>query len=106
MTLPDLRPDAMNQLSLITDSVESAGHVSGQLAGIFETHSFHRQGISDAELKEYTIVDIDLADSSHLSNLRARLKLRPSRVPDARVAVSVSNCRIIARTEGQAANIS
>jgi hypothetical protein len=74
MTLRELRPDAMNQLS---HSVESAGHVSGQLAGIFETHSFHRQGISDAQLKEYTFVDIDLADSSHLSDLRARLKLRP-----------------------------
>jgi hypothetical protein len=52
MTLRDLCPDAMNHLSLITDSVESAGHVSGQLAGIFETHSFQRQGISDAELED------------------------------------------------------
>jgi putative nucleotidyltransferase with HDIG domain len=67
----------MNRLSIISDSLDRAGHVRTQLAGLFETHCFHRGGIRNAEPKEYTIVDINLTDESHLSDIRIWLKLRP-----------------------------
>jgi hypothetical protein len=60
----------MNRLSIISDSAESAGHVSAQLDGIFETYCFDRDGIRYAEPKEYTIVDINLTDKSHLLDIR------------------------------------
>ena len=67
----------MNRLSIISDSVEGAGHISDQLAGIFDTRFFRRHDISNVEPEQYTIVDLDLADNLHLADLRLWLKRRP-----------------------------
>src|SRR4051812_13377915 len=68
----------MNQLSIIADSVEDAGHVGRQLTGIFEAHVFHRRSFSTVRPNEHTIVDIDLTDNSQLSTLRSWLRQRPT----------------------------
>jgi putative nucleotidyltransferase with HDIG domain len=67
----------VDRLSIISDSVDRAEDIGRQLVGIFETQSFPRQGFSNVAPQKYTIVDIDLDDSSHLPALRLWLELRP-----------------------------
>ncbi len=67
----------MKRLSIISDSDDSAGDIGRQLAGMFEMQSFPSQDLPRAEPAKYTIVDIDLTDSSHLSDLRLWLMRRP-----------------------------
>ncbi|HEY4403108.1 MAG TPA: HD domain-containing phosphohydrolase [Xanthobacteraceae bacterium] len=69
----------MDRLSVISDSVDRAEIIGRQLAGMFVTQSFVRNGFSHATPAKYTIVDIDLEDSSHLLDLRRWLELRPNR---------------------------
>jgi putative nucleotidyltransferase with HDIG domain len=66
----------MHRLSIISDSVD-AGEIARQVAGMFETESFSRQSFPRSEPAQYTIVDIDLTDSSHISDLRHWLLRRP-----------------------------
>jgi putative nucleotidyltransferase with HDIG domain len=67
----------VDRLSIISDSVDRAEDIGRQLVGIFETQSFPLHGLSNATPAKYTIVDIDLDDSSHLLDLRLWLGLRP-----------------------------
>jgi putative nucleotidyltransferase with HDIG domain len=69
----------VDRLSIISDSVDCAEIIGRQLAGMFVTQSFVRDGFSHATPAKYTVVDIDLEDSSHLLDLRRWLELRPSR---------------------------
>ena len=74
----------MNRLSVISDFVESAGQISDLLAGIFDTQFFRRHSIPNAEPRQYTIVDIYLADNSHLADLRLWLKSRQRTSPSSK----------------------
>jgi putative nucleotidyltransferase with HDIG domain len=64
----------MYQLSIVSDSADSARHISGQLASVFEAQVIHRDGVPAANPTKYTFVDIDLSNSSNFSDLRLRLK--------------------------------
>ena len=68
----------MDRISVISDSVERAENISRQLAGIFSTKSFAREGFSHAAPPKYVIVDIDLEENLRLVDLRLWLELRPS----------------------------
>jgi putative nucleotidyltransferase with HDIG domain len=68
----------VDRISVISDSVERAENISRQLAGIFSTQSFAREGFSHAVPPKYIIVDIDLEDNLRLVDLRLWLELRPS----------------------------
>ena len=67
----------MDRLSIISDSVHWAEYIGGQVAGIFQTQSYCRHDLACAMPAKYTVVDIDLEDSSHLPELRVWLKCRP-----------------------------
>jgi putative nucleotidyltransferase with HDIG domain len=67
----------VDRISVISDSVDRAEEISRQLAGVFATQSFARDGLSGAAPAKYTIVDIDLEDSSRLLDLKLWLELRP-----------------------------
>jgi putative nucleotidyltransferase with HDIG domain len=67
----------VDRLSIISDSVERAEGINRQLAGMFVTQLFPRDGLAHAAPTKFTIVDIDLEDSSHLPDLRLWLELRP-----------------------------
>jgi hypothetical protein len=67
----------VDRLSIISDSVERAEGISRQLAGMFVTQLLPRDGLAHATPTKFTIVDIDLDDSSHLPDLRLWLELRP-----------------------------
>jgi putative nucleotidyltransferase with HDIG domain len=67
----------MNRVAVISDSVDDATAIGGQLVGHFETHCFHRHDIALAKPSAYTIVDIDLANSSNLFGLGQWLKCGP-----------------------------
>ena len=69
----------MDRLSIVSDSVDCAEIIGRQLAGMFVTQAYVRDGFSGATPAKYTIVDIDLEDSSHLLDLRRWLELRPNR---------------------------
>ncbi len=68
----------VDRISVISDSVDRAEDISRQLTGVFATQSFVFDGLSRAMPAKYTIVDIDLEDSSRLLDLRPWLELRPS----------------------------
>jgi putative nucleotidyltransferase with HDIG domain len=68
----------MNRISIVSDSVEQACAIHRRLAGLFESRAFPRQRLPREEPTEYTIVDIDLTNGSHLSDLRSWLTRRPS----------------------------
>jgi putative nucleotidyltransferase with HDIG domain len=67
----------VDRLSIISDSADRAEDISRQLAGVFATQSFARDRLLGAMPAKYTVVDIDLEDSSHLVDLRLWLELRP-----------------------------
>jgi putative nucleotidyltransferase with HDIG domain len=67
----------MDQLSIIADTTDDATHISRQLTGILATRSFLRDRIPKTKPSKYTIVDIDLANKAHLSDLRHWLERRP-----------------------------
>ena len=67
----------MDRLSILSDSFDRAEDIGRQLAGLFETQSFVRDGLSHSVPAKYTVVDIDLEDSSHLTDLRLWLEFRP-----------------------------
>jgi putative nucleotidyltransferase with HDIG domain len=67
----------MDRLAVISDSVDDAASIGGQLVGHFQTQCFHRHDIAPAKPGEYTIVDIDLANSSNLFGLGQWLKRGP-----------------------------
>jgi putative nucleotidyltransferase with HDIG domain len=67
----------MNRLVVISDSVDDATAIGGQLAGLFEVQCYHRHDVAPAKPGEYTIVDIDLANSSNLFGLGQWLKCGP-----------------------------
>jgi putative nucleotidyltransferase with HDIG domain len=73
----------MHRLSIISDSAESARQISSGLTAVFETQVMRRDRIPAGQPTTYTFVDIDLTNTSNLSDLR--LRLRPS--PDARVVI-------------------
>jgi len=67
----------MERLSIISDSADSASDISRHLAGIFEAQFFPRQDLLRAKPAKHAIVDLDLADSSHLAELKLWLMRRP-----------------------------
>jgi putative nucleotidyltransferase with HDIG domain len=67
----------VDRISVISDSIVRAEDISRQLAGVFATQSFARDGLSRAVPAKYAIVDIDLEDSSRLLDLRLWLEHRP-----------------------------
>jgi len=68
----------MHSLSIIADTPDSAEHLSRSLAPVFATHAFRRDRLSQARSTKYTVVDIDLANNSSFSDLRAWLKQPPA----------------------------
>jgi putative nucleotidyltransferase with HDIG domain len=68
----------VQSLSIIADTPDSAEHISRSLAPVFATRSFRRDRLSQARSTKYTIVDIDLANSSSFSDLRQWLKQPPA----------------------------
>jgi putative nucleotidyltransferase with HDIG domain len=69
----------MDQLTIISDSGDCAGHIGRALAGIFETQSILRRDLADAKPSQHAIVDINLTYASHLSDLRHWLMCKPKR---------------------------
>jgi len=67
----------VDRLCIISDSADRAENISRQLAGVFETQSLVRDGLSRALPAKYTLVDVDLEDSSRLLDLRLWLEHRP-----------------------------
>jgi putative nucleotidyltransferase with HDIG domain len=67
----------VDQLSIISDSVDGGGDIGRQLAGVFETRLFPRHDLPRVKPDKYTIVDVDLDDASHLADLRLWLNHRP-----------------------------
>jgi putative nucleotidyltransferase with HDIG domain len=67
----------MDPLSIVSDSRDRAGDIGRQLAGMFETQSYACRTLPSAKPAKYTIVDIDLAESSHLTDLRLWLMHKP-----------------------------
>jgi putative nucleotidyltransferase with HDIG domain len=67
----------MDQLSIVADTNDDASHISRQVTGILATQSFLRDRLPTAKPGKYTIVDIDLANKAHLSDLRQWLERRP-----------------------------
>ena len=80
----------MDRLSIVSDSVENADAIGRHLAGIFETQFLKRPDLLRAKSAKHTIVDIDLTDTSQLSELRLLLKRRPK---DGKVIFAI-NCGI------------
>src|ERR1700674_3588671 len=68
----------MNRLSIISDSVDGAGCIGSQLAGVFEVQVLRLLGISDGEPEGFTVVDINLTDASNFSDLRLWLRRMPA----------------------------
>jgi len=69
----------MDRISIISDSLERAGGIGRHLAGTFEPQFLTRQDLPRARPARHAIVDIDLADSSHLFELRLWLMRRPKK---------------------------
>jgi putative nucleotidyltransferase with HDIG domain len=67
----------MYQVTIVSDSVENAKQIGGQLSGLFETRFFPRCSIPTAEPGKYAIIDINLADQSRFPELRSWLGRRP-----------------------------
>jgi len=67
----------MDRLSIIADSIEQAQDVGRQLAGIFVAQPLARIGFSHEKPAKYTLVDLNLADSARLPELRLWLERRP-----------------------------
>lgn len=67
----------MDQISIISDTQCRAEDIARHLAGMFATQSFARRNLAQAKPAKYTIVDIDLEDSSDFPDLRRWLELRP-----------------------------
>jgi putative nucleotidyltransferase with HDIG domain len=67
----------MDQLSIVADTADDASHIGRQVTGIFTTQSYLRDRLPKAKPGKYTIVDIDLANKTHLSDLRQWLERRP-----------------------------
>jgi putative nucleotidyltransferase with HDIG domain len=68
----------MHRLSIISDTADSAEHISRRLGSVFATQTLQRESISDAKPTRCTIVDIDLANSFNFSDLRVWLKRPPA----------------------------
>jgi putative nucleotidyltransferase with HDIG domain len=64
------------EISIISDSIEDARLISGQLGGLFEARYFPRCKIPAAEPGKYAIVDINLSDHSAFPELRQWLERR------------------------------
>jgi putative nucleotidyltransferase with HDIG domain len=67
----------MDELSIVSDTADIAGDISRQVAGIFATQSHARHRLPRGRPGKYTVVDIDLRDTTHLSDLRLWLERRP-----------------------------
>ena len=67
----------MGQLSIVADSTDSAVHISRQVAGILATRTFVRDRLPRAKPTKSTIIDIDLKNSAHFSDLKLWLERRP-----------------------------
>jgi putative nucleotidyltransferase with HDIG domain len=67
----------MGHLSIVADSTDSAVHISRQVAGIFATRTFVRDRLPLAKPTKSTIIDIDLKNSAHFSDLKLWLEKRP-----------------------------
>jgi putative nucleotidyltransferase with HDIG domain len=80
----------MDQLSIISDSTDTAAAISRQVAGILTTRSFLRVGLPKDKPAKYTVVDINLRDGSHLGDLRLWLENRPR---DGKVIFAVNRSR-------------
>jgi putative nucleotidyltransferase with HDIG domain len=68
----------MNRLSIVADKIERARAINQQLAGLFDIQAYPRQGLPRSEPPHYTIVDINLIEEAHLSDLRQWLMRRPA----------------------------
>jgi putative nucleotidyltransferase with HDIG domain len=67
----------MDHLSIVSDSADGAVNISRQVAGIFATQTFARDRLPRAKPGNSTIIDIDLKNSAHLSDLKLWLDRRP-----------------------------
>lgn len=67
----------MGHLSIVADSTDSAVHISRQVAGVFATRTFVRNRLPRAKPTKSTIIDIDLKNSAHFSDLKLWLERRP-----------------------------
>jgi putative nucleotidyltransferase with HDIG domain len=68
----------MNRLSIVADTIERARAINLKLSGLFQIQAFPRQGLPRTEPSPYTIVDINLIEEAHLSDLREWLMRRPA----------------------------
>jgi putative nucleotidyltransferase with HDIG domain len=68
----------MNRLSIVADTVERASAIDQKLVGLFEIQAFDRQSLPRSEPPKYTIVDINLIEEAHLTDLRQWLTRRPA----------------------------
>ncbi|MBO0756723.1 MAG: HD domain-containing protein [Bradyrhizobiaceae bacterium] len=67
----------MGALSIVADSADSAVHIGRQVAGIFATRTFVRDRLPRAKPTKSTIIDIDLTNRAHFSDLKLWLERRP-----------------------------
>lgn len=67
----------MNEVCVLADSPDTAGQIARELAGMFETRPVLRRELARTKPAPRVIVDIDLSDSSFLSDLRRWLMQRP-----------------------------
>jgi putative nucleotidyltransferase with HDIG domain len=73
-----IRDRDMNRLCIITDSVDAAAEIGGQLAGFFETHHAGSRDNAHVALGAHVIIDVDLADGPKVSALGQTLRRRPT----------------------------
>ncbi len=67
----------MNQVSILSDSPDTAGIIGRELAGMFEAQPVLRQDLARTKPAQSVVADIDLSDSSYFSDLKLWLMLRP-----------------------------
>jgi putative nucleotidyltransferase with HDIG domain len=69
----------MNQISILSDSPDTAGIIGRELAGMFEAQPVLRRDLARTKPAQAIVVDIDLSDSSYFSDLQRWLMHRPKR---------------------------
>ncbi len=67
----------MSNVSIISDTLESAELIGRKLKKFFVPLCFDRHGMPSTKPDQHTVVDIDLGDVSGLSDVRRWLKRRP-----------------------------
>jgi hypothetical protein len=61
----------MNQIAILSDSLDTAGIIGRELAGMFEAQPVLRRDLARTKPAHAVVVDVDLSDSSYFSDLRA-----------------------------------